>query len=62
MNKPQATYTPSKWDNLTVGLEAIVCCTSHPVLTGTPMMVITSPVVAITEDGFETNNTVYKKD
>ena len=60
--KATAYYQPSEFDRIDVGFVAIVeHVFNHPTLgnnNGEP--VFTSTVIAITEEGFETRNTLYR--
>lgn len=62
-HKPIVNYTPQDADYIVVGHRAFVHPTNHPSnLVSNTTGVMTSPVVKITEDGFETQNTIYRKE
>jgi hypothetical protein len=57
-NKPVVYYVTIDSTNIQIGKSANVIALDHPMLG--KEYVITSTVIAITEDGFETRNTIYK--
>ena len=62
-HKPIVNYTPQDADYIRVGHRAFVQPINHPSLAvSNTTGVMTSPFVKITEDGFETQNTIYRKE
>ena len=61
--KPIVNYTPQDADYIKVGHRAFVQPTNHPSQqVSNTTGVMTSPVVKLTKDGFETQNTIYRKE
>ena len=59
--KQIVNYVPSPHDYIKVGKSAMVYPTNHPsYLVSNQHICHTSTVVAITEEGFETLNTLYR--
>lgn len=57
-NKPVVHYEPLHVTNIQLGRSADVYALDHPNLG--QQWVVTSKVIASTEDGFETRNSIYK--
>ena len=61
-HKPVVHYTEVDEQNLQVGNNVFVLPINHPSnLVSNKNWVLTSRVIALHEDGFETMNTIYKK-
>jgi len=60
--KPTVHYTPTSVDIIKVGHSAFVVPVDHPSdLVSNTTFVKTSPVVKLTDTGFETQNTIYQR-
>ena len=60
--KPVVHFFPTKMDYIKVGTPALIHPIDHPSeLVSNKELARTSEVINITDDGFETRNTVYKR-
>lgn len=61
-NKQIVQYYNSPMNRIALHQRAFVHPINHPSdLVSNKMFVLTSPVIAINPDGFETHNTIYKR-